>query len=55
MASMSETQIPPHPAWPDACRVTDAPAIHLDTFPLHKAEVGYSALGMDGNLGYEGK
>jgi hypothetical protein len=54
MASMSDTQIPPHLARPDNGRGADAPAIRLDTLPSHKAEVGYSALGMYGNLGYEG-
>jgi hypothetical protein len=35
--------------------VEPMPPIYLDTLPLHKAEVGYSALGMYGSLGYEDK
>ena len=55
MASMSDTQLPPLVALLERCRGADAPAMYLDTLPLHRAEVGYSTLGMYGNLGYEGK
>lgn len=55
MASTSDTQGPPHMALPGDRPGADAPAIYLDTLPLHKAEVGYSTLGMYGSLGYEGK
>jgi hypothetical protein len=36
MASMSNTYMPLHVAIPDDCRGADAPAIYLDTLPLHR-------------------